>query len=436
MIGVRVTELGDCQRAARTLLVRGIVTESVPGPRDWRNVRRYAEPLDEAFRELAGYSVLVTRSAVRLVRRHDRLVDSAVFVTPSGRPFDRVRYALIALTLAALERSGSQTTLTDLARRIRRAAEKTAGLPFDPVTHTSRLALSHAVRELEKLGALTLTDGSREAWERGSDEAEALYDVHRTLCRQLFPLSQGMSGPEAHSLLHEDPVDVGRDPSRRARRKRLVRRILEQPVVYLCDLDESERAFLRKEARPIARDLEELTGARLERRREGVALIDPGRGFSDRPFPSGGADQQAALLLADRLCQELGSLPTVEAPHGDERSDQLSARIAVAQPSRDSGPVKPRSVRPRAEFPFVDDARLRREAETLCSELDEALKAPHRESSLVFLRDALRVLAEHDLVRPVSGGVALMPALARFGEVAVEASPELRAQLGLFGGRA
>ena len=422
MNGVRDTELGDAQRAARLLLDHGVVSEARVGKRAWRNLRRYAEPLGEAFAQVAGYRVDVGRSAVALVRRLDRLVASPVFTTPSGLPFDRQRYALVLLVLAALERSGQQTTLTDLARRVRTAADSTPDLLFDPDQHASRLALSHAVRALEELGALALTDGSREAWERASGDGEALYDIDLALCRRLFPL---LVSPEdaGERLLHHDPEGIGRDPTMRARRQRLARRILETPVVYLDDLPADERTYLVREARSLARELEDLTGARVERRKEGLALVAAGRGMSDRPFPSGGGANQAALLLASRLVPLADELPEVDAPHADEVSDRLLSALA---PDAEAGALRPRSTRP-----FVDDAALLRLATELTNELAPALTVRHQGHPAVFLADGLEVLAAHDLVRGLPGGVALMPALARFAEVRLHASGELAGQLGL-----
>ena len=437
MIGVRDTELGDCQRAARVLLVHGVVTPALPGAAEWRNVRRFAEPLDAALYELAGYRVVRSRDVVQLVRRVDGLTTAPIFMTPSGRDFDKIRYALLVLALAALDRSGSQITLTDLARRIRRSTDAIAALPFDPVDHSSRLALSHAVRALEQRGVLRLTDGSREAWEQGRDEAEALYDIHRQVGRALFPLPRGLRdcGGASGLLRHErgSVGSVGRDEARRARRQHLTRRLLEQPVLYFADLDEAERSYLQREAGRLADRLDELTGAALERREEGLALVDPGRRFSDRPFPSGGGNQQAALLLAARICQRVNALPQETAPHVRDRSDQLAAALDAAAPAETSPAPTTAQPRPRTSGPFVDTLTLKELAGALCQALQPALKVAHRDPA-VFLADALEVLEAHDCLRAVPGGVVAMPALARFREPQVEAPAELKAQLALFGG--
>ncbi len=149
---------------------------------------------------------------------------------------------------------------------------------------------------------------------------------------------------------------------------------------------------------------------------------------ADAPFPSGGAAQQAALLVADRLCALGPNLPTVAAPHADERSDSL---LAALDPTRDA------PVRRRVARPLVTTSRLRELAAALVAELGPALKAAHREDPDALLAEALEVLEAQDLVRPVPGGVALMPALARFRDVSLKAAEaELASQLGLFGGAA
>ena len=423
MMGVRDTELGDFQRAARILLNVGIVTQKQVGERDWKVVRRYAEPLKDAFLELAGYRVEVSTTTVALIRRADRFSEAPVFRTPSGRPFDRVRYALMLLVLAALGRLGQQTTLTDLAVRVRRSAEKTPGLPFDPDTHVSRLALGHAVRALEELGAVSLMDGSLKAWENTAADGEALYNIDRSVCRRLFPIAVRREDGTPQ-FLYRDPVDLGVTPARRARRQRLFRRLLEQPVVYVSDLNEDERNYMKRESAQFAEQLEELTGAPLERRREGFALLDPGRRFSDRPFPVGGSINQAALLLGARLCTLKAGLPTVEAPHGDERSDALCQSIVGALGADITRPIRPRTQRPFVTTHALDELTL-----SLTTELADGLKADHVEHPKRFLRDALNVLLGLDLVRRVPGGVVLMPALARFREVRVRSVAEAAGQL-------
>jgi uncharacterized protein (TIGR02678 family) len=292
------------------------------------------------------------------------------------------------------------------------------------------------VRELERFGALRLTDGSREEWEQGTDEAEALYDIDREICRALFPLARGLQGCGGVSgLLVRDPSAVGRDEERRLRRQRLARLLLERPVLYFDELDEQDKAFLHREAGSLAEQLDALTGASLERRKEGLALVDPGYHFSDLSFPRGGANQQAALLLTARIGERLDDLPSVTVAQGAERLDGIGTSLDRAAPAEVDAQGVPPPARRETQAVFVDHATLARLAAALCEDLAGALKAAHREDPRAFLEDALAVLEAFDLVRKVPGGVALLPALARFREPRVEVAHELEVQLSLFGGR-
>ena len=77
-------------------------------------------------------------------------------------------------------------------------------------------------------------------------------------------------------------------------------RLLLVPAFILLSVP-AQALDLTLEAGPLGEELERLTGARLERRKEGVALLAPGHRFSDLPFPRGGAAPHAALLLAALL---------------------------------------------------------------------------------------------------------------------------------------
>lgn len=440
---VRDTELGELQRVVRALLVHGVLTPTVPDDATWRLARRHTDAADEAFDELCGYRVSRGRRCVVLQRlggaqRGAALRGRPVFSTPSGQPFDRVRLALLVLSLAVLERAGRQTTLTELAIGVRRAAERMASLPFDPDEHASRLALGHAIGALEQRGAVRLTDGSREAWERGDERAEALYDVDHELCRVLLPLGVGLARSGGlRALLGRDQGLGGRDELRRLRRQALSRRLLEDPVVYLDDLDEAERAHLHSEGGRLAALLERLTGGVIERRKEGLALVDSGSRLSDRAFPKGGGAQQAALLLAGALARRRDDLPTVPAPQLDDRQGALLDAIDAAAPAEveAAGGASP-APWPRVHRPFASETVLRELALELHAAVGPMMaRSSHREDPEAVLQDGLEVLAAFDLVRVATGGVALMPALARFREPKVEAEPELQPQLGLFGGR-
>jgi uncharacterized protein (TIGR02678 family) len=424
-MNVRKTELADAQRAVRVLLTHGVVTVARVGEREFANIRRYLEPVQEALSKSGGYSISVQRHSISLVRRHDFLDTAPTLTRPDGRGFDRVRYALFVLALSALERLGQQTTLSDLARRVRDATTHMEGLPFDPDAYRSRLALGHAVRALEELGAMRLTDGSREAWESADSTGDALYDIERDVCRALFPVTVRRDD-ERPRFLHQDSSDLGREPTRRARRQRLLRALLERPVVYITDLDEPTQTYLKRESATVAEEVELLTGGTVERRAEGMALVDAGRRFSRSPFPKGDSANQAALLLTSALCERVQDLPNVPHPHVQTQSHELEERLLSALGH------SPQSLAVvGAQGPFAHDALLMELGASLVQDLGPGLSAAHAENPGKFVKDAIGVLTVNDLVRPVTGGVVLMPMLARYREVAIEASEELSTQLSL-----
>ncbi len=414
-------DLPAYQRAARLLLTHRVLTAAWPDPDALPLVRRFAADLDRDLDALAGLRLVTTPGGARLVGPADHLDPFA------GPDLDRRRYALLALALAVLERSGLQVTLSDLSARLRPAAEAIAGLGFDPDRHAHRRDFCVAVEWLVTRGALRLTDGSLEGWRRGDPDGEALYDIDRDICRLLFhpPAALHELGTAARLLTAPPADDAARDTRRLATRQRLVRALLEQPALYLDDLTDLERRHLQTEAAEIARDVERLTGAHVERRREGLALIDPGARHAGPRFPQGGSDVQCALLLGDCILRFVSgddAREQVRVPTRAELTQSLVRELDEALPTRALDPDAALDRAPpdaQATLPLVPAAFLAAEAERLRVEYAAHLRADLQGDAAALLAAALRVLTEFDLVRPVPGGLVAMPALARYREVAV-----------------
>jgi uncharacterized protein (TIGR02678 family) len=90
----------------------------------------------------------------------------------------------------------------------------------------------------------------------------------------------------------------------RQTRHRLARRLLEDPVLYIDELAEDERAYFLSQRGMLERRVEDWTGLTVERRAEGTAAIAVGRELTDLPFPAGSNVKQLALLLCDWLAGE------------------------------------------------------------------------------------------------------------------------------------
>jgi uncharacterized protein (TIGR02678 family) len=455
--GVRETDLADYQRAVRTLLVHPLVTETYPDADALPRVRRYLEPLSADLQQVAGYRLQLEATCVRLVRRVDRLDDTQLVRRRDRKPFDRRRYAYLCLALAALGRVGSQVALTELADALRRRAVEIDGLGFDPDQYRHRLAFVDVVRHLLHLGALREVESSSVDWLRDPDAGEALYDVDRDAVHLVFVPPRVVQHTATVGALLAGSVAVSRDTRRAATRQRLARLLLEHPVLAQDDLTIEERGYLASQATSLTADLHRLTGAQVERRAEGVALIDASGSFSDRSFPTGGTPAQVALLLADAMAHAVVDDVTEGVPEGavplaSDHTASLVTRLDAARPSPPSelaaaptaagqngeavdpdptGRVADRDAPAAARGPFFADAWLLERLDALRAVHRRAIAADLRDDPEALLRVATEVLVAFDLVRLVPGGLIARPLLARFRDPVVEVAPS--PQPSLFG---
>lgn len=428
---VRDVELAQYQRVVRMVLLHPLIGQGHPSAEALSQVRRWAPQLRQDLESL-GYALLLGSGSARLQRPLDVIDADAPLTSRSGRPFGRRRYALLCLSLAAVEVAQHQITLTDMATLVRRRAEEIPGLGFDPDQHSHRRAFCDAVAVLEDRQILTLTDGSARAWEQRSGDGEALYDVDREVARLLFrpprPLHQLGS---LRQLLRQERSDVGREMQRGWIRQRLMRWLLERPVLYFSDLTEAERAYVQREAAPMSAELTRLTGCPVERRREGLALVDPGVGFSDLRFPTVSSAGQSALLLIDRIAARMGEAPSLEEiawPTLRERglglSDQLDACIPDELRGGDEVEIPGVELPPPAPAPFLPERWLLGAAAEIQAQYGDVLAAGLATDPAQLVAEVVTMLAAHGLLLPVPGGALVLPALARYREAEVARAPE------------
>ncbi|WP_052509334.1 DUF2398 family protein [Kitasatospora griseola] len=94
-----------------------------------------------------------------------------------------------------------------------------------------------------------------------------------------------------------------------------VRRLLaETPVVLLDDLAPAERDHLREAVPAETERFADVLGLTAEIRAEGIALLDPADELTDLALPGTGTLAQAALLLAERLVEDLRPVDAESAP--------------------------------------------------------------------------------------------------------------------------
>jgi len=111
----------------------------------------------------------------------------------------------------------------------------------------------------------------------------------------------------------------------RRRLHRLARRLVEDPVVLIDDLDEADRGYFLSQRQRLEERVGEATGLAVERRAEGTAMIATDRQLSDVAFPTNATVKQVALLLCDVLVAR-GDGCTISAEALREHVRKLVAR--------------------------------------------------------------------------------------------------------------
>lgn len=425
-------ELAAYQRAARTLLAHPLITETYPDAEALPLIRRWAEQLRADLDSVLGYRLELTPATARLVRVLDELDATQPARSATDRPFDRRRYAYLALTLAVLSRAGTQLALSELADAVAADAGRIDGLGLSTERAADRAAFVDAVGWLETRGALRLADGSARRWADDPSAGEALYDIDRDVVNAVFrPRRVVQHLPSVTGLLGDalsSANGTGRDARRRDAGRRARRALVERPVVYYADVDDDVRNILR---RPDAvRDIEQLTGLRAERRAEGICVLDTSGRLSDLRFPAGGTVAQAALLLigeiADRIADpDAPGLTELTAP--DDRQCVLAAAVDAGLPQRgvvadeepaNLDPPSPGDERPR--YPLLPDAWLDTTMAGLVSRYGMTFAAAWRADPTRLRLAALELLGSLGMVVRVPGGILALPLLARYRNVVVQ----------------
>lgn len=303
--------------ALRALLQRPLLTPDGATAAAFTLVRRHREWLADWFAHYADWSMVVTAEAARLRKHPAHPGDGTRGAVEPGKdePFNRTRYVLFCLALAALERGGRQITLGRLAEHV------TLALAADPAFAANGFlwSLDHAggrrdfvnvLRLLVALRVLRRVQGDEEnlLHDRTSD---ALYNVSRPVLALLLSVRRSPSLVTATEFaarieaLLEAPRPDTPEARNRTLRTGFVRRLLDDPVVHYDELDAEQRTYLDRQRGFLLPDLEAATGLRAEVRAEGLALVDLDGDCTDSGLPEEGTEGHLTLLLATWLADRL-----------------------------------------------------------------------------------------------------------------------------------
>jgi uncharacterized protein (TIGR02678 family) len=421
-------EVPDYQRAVRLVLRHPLITATWPDAKALLRVRRFSATLRADLADAFGYRLELHGATARLVRTKDLVDASQPARSRTDRAFDRQRYAYLMLCLAVLGRAGQQITLSELAESVASDAGRIPGLGLDPDRGADRRAFVDAVGWLEDRGALTTADGSAASWVSDPRAGEALYDIARDVLFALYrPTRMVQSLTSVAALLDRAVAESGNE-ERRIAAQTARRAVAERPVVYYSDVDLPVANHLRGSA--LADDLQRLTGLRVERRAEGVLLVDTANLSTER-FPGTGSVAQVAVLLAvemaDRIVDPDGRrvkrFPGPSQPVGQA---ELIALIDAGLPAAGQVMLDHDDDRTRADayadvpedgdarLPFIPDSFLRSAVSGVLARYASSFGAQWHADPERLRAEAVSLLARFGCVAPTPGGVLVLPLTGRY----------------------
>ncbi len=279
------------RRALRALLRTPLLTAFGENSEEYVLVRRHMTWLKQWLAKFPAWTLRVEQDVARLRKTPPDTHDDTRGATDvtTGIPFSKRKYALLCLLLAALERSDRQTTLRHIMEAVNEfiAADpslQAAGLAFDAAGYDQRRDLMHAIRLLLDCGLLREVDSA----------SDVLYEIHRSMLAVVLNVSHGAPAADAGTTI----------------RARLVRALLDDPVLYFEDLSSEERKYFVTHGSYLLRQIHEATGLIPEVRGEGAAMVDDAGDLADTEL-----FEEADVLewLAEYAKQSPGAAVPIEA---------------------------------------------------------------------------------------------------------------------------
>lgn len=328
----------ETSRAIRVLLARPLLTADGDAA-EFDLVRRRRDTLTRWFDETCGWRLVVEpRDGYARLAKTRPEIDATRPLRRSRStraPFDRRRYALLAMICAELLAT-PVTTIGLLADRVSSATTADADVDaFTSARRGERSAFVDALKFLERARVLRALDGTAESYV-DTESAKVLYQVDATLLMRLLaaphaPSTVDLSGgigaltaeprygagdSEPHDSPPSDvqPSDVQRNLWLR---HSITRQLLDDPVVYREELTDAQLGYLASPTgRRLVRQAAEQAGFAFEERAEGYLLVDPDAIATDQRFPDGSSHPKvAALVLLDHLVAAGAPVAATELAH-------------------------------------------------------------------------------------------------------------------------
>jgi uncharacterized protein (TIGR02678 family) len=300
------------QRAMRVILQQPLLGAEGAYADTYLLVRRHAQWLKEWFSRHPDWNFQIDSEIARLRKTPADLADGTrPAADPNrGASFTKRRYVLLCLALATLEQAERQIVLGRLADGAMELIAsdpgfEAAGIHFDLKSQDQRRDMVDVVRLLIDLGVLQRIHGDEQQYLNQS--GDVLYNINRPALAAMLNLQNSPSTiaatltRERAARLAQEFASASEEGKNRTIRSALVRRLLDDPVLYFDELSADERAYLASQRGFLLNQISQATGLIPEIRREGIAMLDLTGDLTDIGLPEEGTYGHAALLLAEYL---------------------------------------------------------------------------------------------------------------------------------------
>lgn len=308
-----VVEQEERRDAIAALLARPLLTAEAAEAENLRLVRLHSDWLKKWFQRWPGWSLIVTADLARLRKHPSSRTDTTRGLidgddSQARSVFTRRKYALLCLVLATLENEQRQTTIRQVANKTELAVRLDPNLAelsfdFDTSLLAHRRELVAVMRFLQERRVLVLID--RDDLGYVQHKSDCLYRIGRSALSSMLCSVRGASTIPPidvnELILQLNFTEVPETPQAQNEelQHRLVRRLLDDPIMYYDELTPHEYEYFNMQGERILRELRSVTGMEIERRAEGVALLAPVADWTDLGLPESGTRGHATLLLAE-----------------------------------------------------------------------------------------------------------------------------------------
>lgn len=305
----------EVQRASQALLNRPWITKE-RDPELFQWVKNHHETLRDWFHEQAGFSLILTRHFAKLEK-----------IPGSYQPWMKIDsfrsprdYALFTYGLWYLEGKGEgeQFLLSEMVETIREHL-LSFDVSLDWNMYEHRLSMARALKKLRELEVLLAVEGEEADWAREGDERNVLYEssplaryVLRRFPKELMAYTSidELIAPEQPEGL-EASESYATQAQVRAKRQKIFRRLLQEPVVYDWQWTEEERRYVQTQRSWLLHQLSERLHLEGRRFREGLLFVWPELTGEMDLFPALSASSDLLLLLAGEVRRLYGMDPSL-----------------------------------------------------------------------------------------------------------------------------